>query len=300
MKSSGFNENKLNEAIKNLHLENVVNQALLTAKPEQDKLAIKYNVTGCRIRELFFKLYPDLGKRTDREQEFAKKKGYIRTWCGPVRHLQELRYMSKNVKGEVQGPDKKLYSGMFSHACNNATNSPIQTAEIFQAMPDATAMHHFIKKLGLRSRLFNYVHDSQEDYVFKCERGLINAYYNYLASIPRQPAFSLPMHIDLEESDPNKGATFREGEEINIEKFDIKKELADWCKKFNKDFTFDDIDAVKNKWVPLHGIIENAPHRGKSWKPHALDNPEHEWEIRMDDKCIMYGLPNGDYFKVEA
>jgi hypothetical protein len=288
MKEAGFDENKLNEGIKNLKLENAANAAILSAKPGSDPLQIKYSVLGNRIRELFFKLYPSLNERTLREQEFAKRHGYVRSWTGPVRHLQELRFMNKNSKGEVIGADRKLYSGLYSHLCNDATNSPIQTAEVYQAMPDATAMHNFMKKLGLRSRLFNYVHDSQEDYEFKPEKDLVDAYYNYLASIARQPNFNIPMHIDKEESDPDENEIFRDGREVNICDKDIKVELKKWCEKYNKHFTFDDIDAVKNGWVPLYGVVELGNMEGEGWKQQKCEDGD-TWEYRLNNEIINRG-----------
>lgn len=279
MKNDGFDEQKVNTAINSFKLEDEVNKQILDAQLKSkgkkvDILNIKYAVVGNKIRELFFKLYPCLLERTEREQSFAKKYGYVRTWTGPIRHLTELRLMKKNSNGEVVGADAKLYRSMFTHLCNDATNSPVQTEEVYQAMPDVTAFMNMALKLGLRSRIFNFVHDSFEMYVFKPERDLVYAYLTYLASLNRQPYFNIPMHIDIEESDLDKGETFREGREINIEKFDIKEELNKWNDKFGKNFTFDDIDAIKNKWITLHGVIDTKPKIGISYIPHKCNDNE--------------------------
>lgn len=273
MKNDGFDESKVNDSIKTFHLEDAVNNQILQAQMKTkgepvDALQIKYAVVGNKIRELFFKLYPCLLARTEREQAFAKKHGYVRAWTGPVRHLAELRLMKKNADGEVVGADAKLYRSMFTHLCNDATNSPVQTEEVYQAMPDVTAFMSMALKLGLRSRIFNFVHDSFEMYVYKPERDLVYAYLTYVAGVNRQPYFDIPMHIDIEESDLDKGETFREGREVNIEAYDIKVELQKWCEKFDKHFTFDDIDPVKNGWIPLHGYIDSERKVGIQYIPH--------------------------------
>lgn len=286
MRQSGFSEEDCDKAAAAFGLTDAINQAILAKKPNQDPLDIKYSLIGTKIRELFAETYPGLFGRTEREQIFAMTHGYVRTWTGPVRHLQEFRFMKRNAKGEVVGADKKLFSAMFKHLKNDATNSPVQTEEVYQAMPNVTAICNMFKKLGLRSRVFNYVHDSQELYVYKPERDLVYAYLNYLASVARQPNFGIPMHIDVEEADPSKGEVFRQGREINIEKFDIKAELAKWNEKFGKNFTFDDIDAVKNEWIPLHGVIDLTPKVGIQYVPRRTTDPR-GYEYIIDDKEVL-------------
>ena len=273
MRQSGFSEEECDKSAKSFNLTETINKAILAKKENQDPLDIKFSLIGTKIRELFAETYPGLFERTEREQNFAIHHGYVRTWTGPVRHLHELRFMKKNAKGEVCGADKKLYSAMFKHLKNEATNSPVQTEEVYQAMPNVTALCEVCKKLGLRTRVFNYVHDSQEIYVYKPEKGLIYGYLNYLASVARQPNFGIPMHIDVEESDPSRGEIFRKGREINIEKYDVKEELQKWNEKFGYNFTFDDIDAVKNGWIPLHGIIDLTPKIGEQYVPRPTNDP---------------------------
>lgn len=269
LKGYGFNETKVTTVMNNLGLANAVNAQILKGKEKGkavDPLSIKYTVVGTKIRELFFKTYPGLWERTVREQKFAKKHGYVRAWTGPVRHLAELRFMKKNAEGEVIGADAVLYKSEFAHLNNDATNSPIQTAEVYQAMPDMTAIMNTFLKLGLRSRLFNTVHDSGEFYVYKPERELVYAILNYVAAVDRMPFFGIPMHIDVEESDLDKGEVFREGREINIEKFNLKVELENWCKKYNKSFKFEDIDPAQ--WIPIYGCLDKREYIGHGYIPH--------------------------------
>lgn len=288
LKGYGFDEAKVTEVMHNLGLDNAVNAKILaeTAKGKKpDPLAIKYTVVGTKIRELFFKTYPGLWERTIREQKFGKKHGYVRSWTGPVRHLPEFRYMKKNADGNVIGADNVLYSAEFRHLENDATNSPIQTAEVYQAMPDMTAIMNTFLALGLRSRLFNTVHDSGELYVYKPERDLVYSILTYVANINRMPYFGIPMHIDVEESDPDLGEIFREGREINIDKYDFKEELKKWCEKYHKDFKFEDVDPAQ--WIPMHGCLDEREYIGHGYKPHKAADGKDLEVITDDSECLI-------------
>lgn len=278
MKAGGFDEKQLDASIATFSLENQVNAAIL-AQPGRDRLSIKYDIVGSKIRDLFFILYPSLLKRTIREQTFAKENGYVRSIVGPVRHLHELRWMKKNDNLEVTGADRALYAKLFTHLQNDATNSPVQTEEIYQAMPNVTALWHCIKRMGLKSRIFNYVHDSQELYVHKDEREFIYAYLTALAAVDRQPYFSIPMHIDVEESDPNFCEIFREGREINIEQFDLHEELEKFNKKFGTEWKYEDIEP--SQWIPRHGVLDTRQLVGQGYIPRRakIDENGNDLEI---------------------
>lgn len=275
MKGYGFDETKVTTAMNNFGLGDAVNKKVLFMKSQGkkvDPLNVKYDVVGTKIRELFFKIYPCLMARTLREQAFGKKHGYVRSWTGPVRHLPELRWMAKNANGEVIGADKSLYSGEFAHLCNDATNSPIQTAEVYQAMPDVTSIMNMLVDMCLKSRIFNVVHDSFEMYIYKPERDFVYAFLTYIASISRQPYFDIPMHIDVEESDPDLGEVFREGREINIEKFDLHEEIEKFNEKFpSHQLSYDEIVKIVKKYIPLHGVLDGARYIGHGYKPRKSD-----------------------------
>jgi hypothetical protein len=161
-----------------------------------------------------------------------------------------------------------LYKSEFAHACNDATNSPIQTAEVYQAMPDMTAIMNFVTTFGLKSRVFNCVHDSGELYVYKPERDLLYAFLTAIAAYARQPYFDIPMHIDVEESDPDADEIFREGREVNIEKFDLAEEIAKWNERFPSHQI--DLAAVQKliaDCIPRHGLLDGQRKLGTGYKP---------------------------------
>jgi hypothetical protein len=251
LRASGFSEQDCDDTIINFKLENVLNQSLLTKSPGLSDVDVKYNIVGSKFRELFFKTYPCLEERVKREQEFALRHGYVRTWTGPIRHLAELRYLKTNSQKNLIGMDKKLFSKMFAHLKNNAANTTIQTAEVYQAMPTVTAIQMYIKEWGLKSKIFNYIHDSLELYVYKPEKNLIYALINRIVGINRQPFYDLPQHIDIDECDfDNKGEYLGHGREINIEKYNLTKELEKWNKLHNTELKFNE------SCIPIFGLVK--------------------------------------------
>jgi hypothetical protein len=239
LKSAGWNENDCDHALENFGLINAYNTALNSPNNRYSATELKYVIIGGKLRELFFQTYPSLIERVEREQAFAKKHGYVRTWVGPVRHLHELRLYTKNAQGNLIGMDKKLYSKIFANLKNIASNTSIQTAEVAHAMPDIACIHENLKRWGFRSRIFNYVHDSIDFYVYKPERDIVYALCNEVARICREPYFGIPMEIDITECDLAKGQYYKSGDEINIRKFSLDEELAKWNAKHGTNLVFD-------------------------------------------------------------
>jgi DNA polymerase I-like protein with 3'-5' exonuclease and polymerase domains len=219
MKSSGFSEDDVDEAIDTFGLENVLNTALSLGKAKKGVKALKYAIVGDKLRELFFQTYPGLMKRIEREQRFALDHGYVRTWNGPVRHLPELKYMKFNAKGTAMlGSDSILYSKMFAHLKNEACNSTIQTAEVYWAMPNATAFNHYMKKWGLKSRIFSYTHDSYEMYIYKTELEVVKGLIKELCNINRQPYYGIPMDMSMDIADLTKPNQYlKHGDEVLLD-----------------------------------------------------------------------------------
>ena len=227
MKAAGFTESDCEATIQTFEMEDVWNQAKAN-NTKYSEMDLKYIIVGNKLRELFFQTYPGLLERTEREQKFALKHGYVRTWTGPIRHLPELRLVKRNNQGNLIGMDKKLYSKQFAGWKNEASNTTIQTAEVYQAMPDVTAINQLLEEWNLNTRIFNYVHDSICFYLYKPEKKLIYALLNQVSLEHRKPYYDLRMYIDINEADPDKDEFYDSGREVNIEKFDLKKEIKKW------------------------------------------------------------------------
>jgi DNA polymerase I-like protein with 3'-5' exonuclease and polymerase domains len=174
-----------------------------------------------------------------REQMFALKHGYVRAWTGPVRHMPELRYLKRNKNDNLIGAvDTKLYSKMFAGLKNEASNTTIQTAEVYQAMPDVTTIGENLKAWNFKSRIWNYVHDSIALYIYKREKDVVYALLNECAQINREPFYDLPMHLDVEESDLSLGEYYGKGRELSIEHYNLTEELDKWNKEHETNLKF--------------------------------------------------------------
>jgi DNA polymerase I-like protein with 3'-5' exonuclease and polymerase domains len=261
MLSAGFSEEDCDKTMETFNLTDLFESEVITKGLKGDEItSLKYKIIGNKLRELFFQTYPCLLKRVEREQKFALKHGYVRSWTGPVRHLSELNFMKYSYSGELIGADKKLYSSDFASLKNDACNTTIQTAEVYQAMPDATTIGMNLKKWNFRSKIFNYVHDSIEMYVHKEERSVVYALLNEVAQIHRQPYFNIPMHIDVEEADLDiDGQYFKHGVEVNIEKFDLKEELKKYNESHGTNLEFE-------SWIPIIGEVSDS----NKWRPTTI------------------------------
>lgn len=250
MKDAGFTEKDCDKTMESFSLTDAFEFERTSKGIIGDEVVdLKYKIIGLKLRELFFQTYPCLLKRVEREQKFALKHGYVRSWTGPVRHLPELNFMRISPNGELVGADKKLYSSEFAHLKNDACNTSIQTAEVYQAMPDVTTVQKNLKNWNFKSKVFNYVHDSLELYVYKPERDIVYALLNKVAQISRQPFFNIPMHIDVEESDLDiEDQYFKHGVEINIENFDLDEELKKWNEEHSTNLEF-------KSYIPIYGTI---------------------------------------------
>jgi len=241
MKASGFTETDVNEAIDTFKLKDAVNTAISLGKAKKGVKALKYAIVGDKLRELFFGLYPGLMERIIREQEFAMKNYYVRTWTGPVRHFPELKYMKFNSKGNLVGADAILSSKAFASIKNKACNTTIQTAEVYWAMPNATAFNYYMKKWELKSRIFNYTHDSYEIYIYKPELDIVKGLLKKLVDINRQPYYGIPMDMSIEVSDLTQGQYLKKGVEMSLDGCKLPEE-------FEKDFD--------PKIIPIFGVVK--------------------------------------------
>jgi len=238
MKAAGFSEDDCDMAMDSFNLTTAYNTAKNNPSNKLSDVDLKYVIIGNKLRELFFKTYPSLLERVEREQKFAIKHGYVRTWTGPVRHLPELRYLSKNAQNNLIGLDRKLYSKMYSGLKNEASNTTIQTAEVYHAAPDVTCVYEHLKKWNFNTRIFNYVHDDIEFYIYKPEKAVVYALLNEIAKICRKPYYGIPMEIEVDEADPDKKEIFKAGRELNIGKYNLKKELKKWNEENGTELEF--------------------------------------------------------------
>ena len=113
------------------------------------------------IRSEFHNSYPGLSQLAEKRRSEATHKGYVRCVHGAVRRLPQMMLSGKHDRTG----NKEMYN-MFSIAIN----SPVQNFE------SVVASHFVIYRLWkwlqeneLKSRIFNFVHDSFDMYIYKDE-----------------------------------------------------------------------------------------------------------------------------------
>jgi hypothetical protein len=246
LREGGLNESDLDEIIDTLDLQTQLNAARLANNSagsdrmgnskKKEIVDVKFFVVAIALHALFYKTYPGLKERCEREHDFAmgmfndpvtkkrRPRGYARSWGGPIRHLPELRYMRWSSKKKLVGGDSKLWSSMFSGLKNQAGNTAIQTMEVYHTAPIVHCASHNFKKNGLRSRVYNYVHDSQDLYVLKPEKDLVLAIYEEMLKAYDKSGFGIPIEMDADVADitgdmrgTGKGQYFyHHGDEVHL------------------------------------------------------------------------------------
>lgn len=199
---------KYNEAMEYLELTNNItfyNQLLKSKMGKMTAEKVAFLAAATLMLEAYYTGFPGVKERSIREAEFAWKNGYARCWHGPIRPLPELRYMKRNKDGNVIGADQKMWSGMVSNLRNDAGNSPIQCMEANIAIKTIINASMYVREWGLKSYLWNMVHDSEDWIVYKPELNLVCSLLNACSTWKRQPHVGVDMCMDFEICDPAKG-----------------------------------------------------------------------------------------------
>ena len=112
LENAGYTEQEALEYIrilgKEAELEALVKSKRMGPKPMPRNKVLFLEAANLML-EAYYKAYPGVKIRSEREIKNAWEKGYSRCWGGPVRHLAELRYMKRNSKGEILGKHTGLY-----------------------------------------------------------------------------------------------------------------------------------------------------------------------------------------------
>jgi len=245
LRTRGFTEKDCDEVIDSMNLQLMIKDCK-EKHPEMNELDIKYLICATFFANTFFKAYPGLQARIEREQEFALKNGYVRSWQGPIRHLPEFRYFNIGDKGFLNGTDKKLYSKLFSGLKNIACNSTIQTLETYHAFPDWHCIMYNLEKWGFKSWIWNGVHDSLDMYIYKPELRVVLALINKCATTVREPDKGIPITMDGDLSDLStvegqEKYYYKKGKGVNILDYDINVELDKWNKKHKTNLVYEDV-----------------------------------------------------------
>ena len=231
LENAGYTEKEALEYIHNMHQEKLFQETVNQKRGKMAKNKVAFFVAATLMLEAYYKAYPGVKTRSEREIAFAWDHGYSRMWHGPVRHLPELRYMKRNSKGEVMGADRKLFSSMVSNRQNQAGNSPIQCMEMRVAGATIYNVFQYVDEWHLKSLMWNMVHDSEDWCVYKPEAELLSSLIDACSTWHRQPEFGVYMKMDFQWCDQSHGLQnnlYHGGAENPWKTLPIEEAVAKW------------------------------------------------------------------------
>ena len=189
------------------------------------------------MRENFLDGYKGLRDRILREQAEALRYYMSWNWYGAVRWHPELAYMDIDpMTGKVKGLDKQYSSGTFNHMMNDAANTNIQTGETVFIYGGWINIQDYYDEWKLRTQLFNSIHDSLDNCVYKPEKELVKSLITTCVGGPKRYPFEGIHHrmdsevSDIRDYDHLKKTFYKHGEEEKT------APLEDSLKEFNEKY----------------------------------------------------------------
>ncbi len=277
--ASSYSEKDADEFIAEMGYEQELQEKLAEnqlAGNRNSVYMVKLILCASKMRAAFFDMYNGFFDRILRERKFALDKGYVRDYQGPVRHLPELKYLKvgKNLTRAneyapgLTGYDKKAYSRVLSHLLNNAVNSPIQSLEANVAFPTWYEIERIARSWGLKSYIWNNIHDSLDFVIYKPELELMIALANDCSAWEREPVYGIHMSFEPEVSDvsdeEHRASTYwKHG--IEVPTVPVEEALKRFNLKHRKDLKWDgcehEYDYLTPDWYRRRGIeIEYKPY----------------------------------------
>ena len=187
---------------------------IIARNSRETPLMWKYLTCATDIRNKFFKTYPGLMERIERERAFALEHGYVRSWHGACRRIPELWLMDKNDSGRPNGDDQKVYGKQVGNLLNIAANTAIQNYEAVLVMGAIVDINNEIKKRKLKSFIFGSVHDSIDFCIHKDEvQEMHDLIYDYCVTkvAQRSDYRGMPQDIDMIVADVSQGEYYKGG-----------------------------------------------------------------------------------------
>jgi DNA polymerase I-like protein with 3'-5' exonuclease and polymerase domains len=167
---------------------------------------IAYITVASDMRTKFFQGYPGLMARIKRNVQFAKEHGYIRGVFGATRNLiQEM------LRGEYDNRENNLMMRNLDNICANTDIQNFEACIIHPAIVDV--QNTFIER-GMKSRVFNMVHDSTDFFIYKPELQEAADIIKERFERPVPELRGIPLPIDFDVSDTTKGDYYKGGKNL--------------------------------------------------------------------------------------
>ncbi|HOF44388.1 MAG TPA: DNA polymerase [Candidatus Pacearchaeota archaeon] len=191
-----------------------IKEQLLEKAREKNKLdsvmpKINFLTSAYYVRDIFFKQYRGLQDRIERNINFAKENGYVRTVHGVIRRVPMLL---------LEGKDDDY--GEIKNYQNITANSPIQSLEIVKIGTATIEFQKWLRENNKKTKIFNTVHDSIDFYIYLPEaKEVIPKIFETFAS-DKDWQKGIPLPIDM-----IVGEKYKKGEKVStfLEKLSKKR-----------------------------------------------------------------------------
>lgn len=204
---TAWTEAQADQYIKDNNLR-ALKDKIIARYPRETPVMWKLMTCASDIRTKFFKTYPGLMQRIERERAFALEHGYVRCWHGACRRIPELFFMSKNEKGRLNGDDEKLYGMQVGNLLNIAANTAIQNLEAVFVMSAIVELQLWMEAEKVKSFIFGSVHDSIDFIIHKDE---VEKVCQQMLNVCRKTMLGMPMDIDITVADVMKSEYYKGG-----------------------------------------------------------------------------------------
>jgi len=199
---TNWNLDQIEEFIKDNHLESVYHRLKDRYTRDSDEM-VKYLTVASYMRDQFFKLYPGLMERIEKNRAFAREHGYVRSHFGGKRLLIELM-----LEGEY---DKREHGYRMNNLNNIATNTDIQNFESCVINPAMVQMDEWLERTGKKSYIWNCVHDSTDMVVHKDELVEVVQMFHEIFERDLPEMRGIPLPVDEDISDLLDGDYYKHG-----------------------------------------------------------------------------------------
>lgn len=186
-------------------------EKIIARYPRESPLMWKLLTCATDIRDKFFKTYPGLMERIERERKFAIEHGYVRSWHGACRRIPELFLADRDDSGKLIGDDQRLYGRQIGNLLNIAANTSIQNYEAVLVMSAIVDIVKEFKERNMKSYVFGSVHDSIDLVIHKDELRQAAEIVERICTTPRKEAFGMPQEIDMMVADITQNEYYKGG-----------------------------------------------------------------------------------------
>lgn len=168
--------------------------------PNSEPTFWSYLAVADYIRNAFFKSYPGLMERIERNKEIGEREGYVRSIHGGIRRVPVLL-----MKG--RDDDRREIAGLY----NICANTTIQNDEACKIMGCMVEFQTWCDENNIKSYMYGMVHDSVDLVIYKDELKLVIDKVREIFEKQESWQKGIPLAIDIIIGDLASGDHYKGG-----------------------------------------------------------------------------------------